>query len=50
MPENPRHPNLSLTNQTFVCCVKIIHYKQGFFELYEKIQVVLKIFLKKSKN
>ncbi|CAB5499290.1 hypothetical protein [uncultured Gammaproteobacteria bacterium] len=27
LDENPRHPNLSLTNQTFVCCVKIIHYK-----------------------
>jgi len=25
LDENPRHPNLSLTNQTFVCCVNIIH-------------------------
>ena len=25
--ENPRHSNLSLTNQTFVCCVNIIYYK-----------------------
>jgi hypothetical protein len=24
LDENPRHSNLSLTNQTFVCCVNII--------------------------